>query len=224
MEPTDTMRKADLGRLLALIVHDLRSPLAAAITNAYVVEEEPGIGDDAREALADLKLALAEAQRGLDQAMWIANALEGRAPADLARGELGPVIAAAIAASGVPASSRVAPGLVVRGTALVGRVVQGLLVNARDHGRHGPVRVVAERREAEVVIEVHDEGPALAHDLRARAGTLEPPRALTARAGGRYGRYASLFACGVAVQAIGGRLTEGGRDGAAFFRLTLPLG
>jgi K+-sensing histidine kinase KdpD len=122
----------------------------------------------------------------------------------------------------VEASTRADPALFVRGTALVGRIVHGLLVNARDHGRRGPIRLVAERRGDEVVIEVHDDGPALARELRARAFTLEAQSELKARAGGRYGRYAALFACGLAAEAIGGRLEDGGRDGAAFFRLTLP--
>jgi histidine kinase len=224
VDPTEKIPRGELGRFLALLVHDLRSPLAAAVTNAHIVAEEPTLDDDAREALDDLKLALAEAQRGLDQAMWIAHAFEGIGPVDTSRGEVAPAIATAIADAGVEVSTRVASGLVVRGTALVTRIVQGLLVNARDHGSHRPVRIVAERRDDDVVIEVHDDGPALTYDLRSRAFSLEAQVELKARAGGRYGRYAALFACGVAAEAIGGRLSEGGRDGAAFFRLTLPRG
>jgi signal transduction histidine kinase len=222
VNPTEKVPRAELGHLLALLVHDLRSPLAAAITNASVVQEEPGLTEDAREAMADLELALSETQRGLEQAMWIAHAFDGTGPQDTSRGELGPVLRAAVAASGVEVSSKVDAGLMVRGTSLVGRIVQGLLVNARDHGRHGAVQLIAERRDDEIVIEVHDEGPALAPELRARAFSLEAQSALKARAGGRYGRYAALFACDVAATAIGGRLTHGGRDGAAFFRLSLP--
>src|SRR5688572_18330455 len=110
------MRQA-IGELLALVVHDLRNPVATVSANISFVKEV-GITDepDAKEAMDDVETAIGDLMRGLDQLSWIGRwfagqrALEGapgdvRAAIDAALRKIDPKIEAKLPSQPLPTSS-----------------------------------------------------------------------------------------------------------------------
>jgi signal transduction histidine kinase len=108
-----------------------------------------------------------------------------------------------------------------RGGGAVGPIVRALVDNSRAHARSGPIYLRVSRDGDEVIVEVEDNGRAIARELREAAFTLPGQQLLKGRGDGRYGRFAALLACGIAVQSIGGRIEPDGEDGRAIFRLRL---
>ncbi|MBC7172270.1 MAG: HAMP domain-containing histidine kinase [Polyangiaceae bacterium] len=226
MSPSDRVSPDELGRLLALFVHDLRNPLAAISMNAKVLEEVDPADPEAREIVADVQSATVEAERGVAQLGVIAEWLQGAVcphpdidpPGDLAR-----ALDAAAARAGVVAAIGCPPGIVVRSAKRVSAVVEALLANARDQASSEAIGVVVEVTVDEVRIEVQDGGIALTAEHAALAFALAGQAELRNLPRARYGRCAALFACRLAVESLGGTLAAGGEDGAAFFRVVLPL-
>jgi len=216
---------AEIGRLLALIVHDLRNPAASVAANMSFVEDAIDDGDpDLREALEDVQLALGDLMRGLEHVAWIGRWLSDDPPVQVADGDVVAALRTAAKKNTTLASALDLPeeALEAKGGATVPRLVEVLLANARQHARKGPARVTARREDGHVVVDVTDPGAALAEELRPKAFTLAGQKDLKGRVDGRYGRVAGLLAARVLAEALGAELEAGGEDGAAVFRVRLP--
>lgn len=223
MSREDRVALDELGRLLSLFAHDLRNPLAAVWATTDLLSEEPDLGEDAREGLADARAALIDAQRGLDQLSYVASWLEGEANAHGAPGDLAAVLEEAAGRLSLEAPVRCAPGIEVRSARLVGRVVEALLAIARDHAPRGSIRVDVATAADRAVVQLVDGGAALSPEISEMSFTLDGQTRIKSLPGARYGRCAALFACKVAIESIGGSMTAGGEDGAAFFRVVVPV-
>lgn len=214
-----------LPQLLALLVHDLRNPVATIGANLSYVSEvaAASLDVDSQEALGDSVSALRDLAAGLDYLAFIARAIAGE-PA-VAAGEASVVDALrSVAALERPlAVTLTVPegGLRARGAQALPRLVEILLANAGQHASGKPVTLRAQRVGEEIVVEIEDTGRAIAPELRAIAFTAEGQLSLKERSDGRYGRSLGLYATGLLARAMGARLEAAGVDGAAIIRISL---
>jgi len=217
------LRREDVGRLLGLLVHDLRNPAATFGANIEFLTEV-GVDDadtDAREALEDLGLALDEMKRGLELVSFVGRWLLGE-PAllggdgDLVRAL--PPLAAELSDFEVVYELPEGP-LRVAGAAAVVECIRIFLSNAKHHARRGGAVLRAELRGDDVVVECVDKGSALPEALRDDATTVVGQGRIKSNAKGRYARFAGLLAAHAVCESVGARIEFGGEDGAAIFRV-----
>jgi signal transduction histidine kinase len=220
---SDDDLERDVGDLFALVVHDLRNPVATISANvSFVREVDSGDDPDVKEALEDVEVALNDLMRGIEQIGWIGRWMAGEAAIEAATGEVRASVQQALGRLGreVTVDLPDAPLQVKGGGTPLARIIEILLVNAAVHAP-GPVTVRGRRVGAEVWVETEDSGRALAGDLREAAMTLPGQQQLKGRADGRYSRVAGLFAIRALAEGIGARFEAAGTDGAAIFRVRL---
>ncbi|MDW8363948.1 MAG: HAMP domain-containing sensor histidine kinase [Myxococcales bacterium] len=221
---TDT-RVDGVGRLLGLVVHDLRNPVAAIAANVgYLRTHLRLAGPDVHDCLNDVAIALADLQRGLEQVAWIghwlaAEPIVGRADADVCD-VLRTLVPPAELDVRVELPSE--SPLRARGAASCPAIVDVLLANARDHGRGRPVQVTVRADDEAVEVLVTDEGPPIGADFRERAMQLEGQIEAKRRPDGRYGRVAGLFAARLLAEACGATLRAEEDAGRSRFVLRYP--
>jgi K+-sensing histidine kinase KdpD len=216
----------ELGKLLGLIVHDLRNPAATIGANVAFIREvtsEAGDDDDLGEAMTDVEQALGDLMRGLEQVAWIGRWLS-RAPASqVADGDVGRALSS-LASPGEGVTLEItlpdAP-LEARGGATVAKLVEVLAANTTQHARGGTLAISARREGDEIIVDLVDGGVAIGEDIRERCFSLAGQHELKSRKDGRYGRVAALFAAAILADTLGARLEAGGRDGEALFRIRL---
>lgn len=161
--------------LVALVAHDLRSPLGTVLSLVRVAREDPHDPEVPRDL--DAALVAAERVREISEDLLQVRLLE--------HGEYAPARALVSAEELVghaveplrpQAESRgIAVDVAVEGSPrfeldgrLVGRAVQNLLSNALKYGpANGRVEVRVRRADADLVIEVADRGPGVPAELRA---------------------------------------------------------
>jgi signal transduction histidine kinase len=220
---------SDVGRLLGLLVHDLRNPAATIAANSDFLKDIEIPDEDGQEALADVQIALDELRRGLELVAWVGRWLCGQPAVGESEADVGQAMEvlcrSIVDDKGSPRLELDRSGsLRARGGGAAGPILRALIDNARAHARNGPITLRVRREGDEVVVEMEDTGRALAPELREAAFTLAGQQQLKGRGDGRYGRFASLLACGAAAESIGGRIEPAGEDGRAIFRLRLPAG
>jgi signal transduction histidine kinase len=222
---------AQVGRLLAGIVHEIRSPLSVIRGHAELMQIE--LGDDARigEYLDPILRNCTVLQSRLEHLM----AAVRTGPTSPTLMEVGPVVREAVDlfSKGIDPRGRVLeiqldapddlPPVVVDPGRLI-QVVLNLLANAHEailaaRGR-GKVRVdIAPAHEGEsdwVVIEVSDDGPGVPPSVLPR---LFEPFFTTKEAGSGFG----LYLAHELIREQGGRLEAGNRPGGgACFSIRLP--
>jgi two-component system sensor histidine kinase KdpD len=215
-----------LPSLIALLVHDLRNPVATIGANVGFLADAAGADGDPEleEAVLDTHSALADLARGLEHLAWLGRALEGLPVAEPAAAD---VIAAVRAAASKPPRGRT-PSLALpegvlraRGATMLPRLLEILLANAAHHAPDSTPTVAVREDGDDVVVEVRDEGRALAEELRASAFTATGQLRLKDRGDGRYGRAVGLYAARLLADAMGARVEGDGVDGAAVFRVRL---
>ena len=217
--------RAAVAELIDLIVHDLRNPVATVGANlSFVHDAIRADGDpELREAFDDMTVALSELMQGLEQLSTIGRVLGGRRAAEPSMCDLERCVSVALVNLGLPVE-RVCEGTgEVLGGPPLARLVTLLVRNAALHGRGTPIVVRTAIAAGLALLEVCDGGPAIAADLRVVAFDLAGQHRLKARVDGRYSKNAGLPAAAALAGAIGGTLCAGGEDGAAVFRLELPL-
>lgn len=225
MAPEDTTNEM-IGALLGLIVHDLRNPTSTIGANlAYLREVGPGEDRDAREALEDSEVAVADLMRGLEQLAWISHWFRGEQVTQVSDGDVASALrAAADKHNSMDVRVEAPEGLRARGGGTLARLLEVLLANSAQHARKTPVRLTAEQGERGVVVQLQDGGAAIHPDLRTKAFTLDGQQEIKGRVDGRYGRAGALFAAHVLAISMGAQLEAAGEDGAAIFRIVLPPG
>lgn len=210
----------EIGDLLALVVHDLRNPVATISANVSFVREVGGMEDtDVSEALDDVEIALADLTRGLEQLGWVGRWISGKPAIEGSTGDARISVEQAVRKVGgdvrvelpevaVPVGGAGAP---------LARLVELLVRNAQQHARSA----VVVRLTEDATIEVQDEGRAVGDDLREQVFTLAGQQEIKSRADGRYSRVVGLLAASAIAEGMGARLEADGEDGAAVFRIRL---
>jgi PAS domain S-box-containing protein len=175
-------------RVMGILGHDLRSPLAAVRALASLLLRREGLPENVRESLAEIDRA---GKRMLDLIATLLDFTESRfkgilpiapAPTDmheLCRSAIDELLAAHPGRSidiDVEGDARGAWD-----PTRLSQVVSNLIGNALQHGaRFGPVRVSIRGDEEEVVLRVDNEGPPIAPELASvlfepfRGGSTEP--------------------------------------------------
>ena len=221
-------RIAVLGRLMGLIVHDLRNPMASLGANVAYLKDtgadacEPA-PSDTLEVLSDMDVAVRDVIKGLDHLVWIGRWMAGQPSVSAADASVVPAIE--LVRKNLKdmdiAVTCAEPMMAARGGAGIGMLLRLFVENARLYGVGGRVSINARRDGGQIVVDVCDEGVAIPIDLRASAFTLEGQEALKDHAAGRYSRVLGLFAARLVADSIGAQLEATGVDGAAVFRIRL---
>ncbi|MGE0789130.1 MAG: sensor histidine kinase [Sandaracinaceae bacterium] len=214
-----------LGEMIALVVHDLRNPVATISANLSFVRDVAGVEDpDALEALDDVEIALADLTRGLEQLSWVGRWMGGTPAADAAPGDVRQSVEQGVRRSGSDVAIELPDAPIemrCAGQALT-RLVELLVRNATSHAKPDSVRVSVSAEGSGATIEVRDGGSAVGHDLRPHIFTAEGQQLAKGRIDGRYSRVVGLLAARALADAIGAELAAGGEDGAAVFTVRLP--
>lgn len=218
----ELIRLADAGRLATGVLHDLANSLVALQVHCHEAIDEAG-----EKPAAPLHRAMSTARECARALRSFGAYVRGREDDDLA--DLDQII--------VQARALWAP-LVERGclevvthckpdtpiampAPLLQQVLINLVLNARDAiGRHpGAILVRGSRRLREAVVDVADDGPGLAPELR--QGVFQP--FITGRAG-EGGTGLGLYMARRLLESHGGTLVlhRTGSEGTTF-RLTVPL-
>jgi K+-sensing histidine kinase KdpD len=215
---------------MAMVVHDLRNPLAALISNIGFVAERVRADRQASEAASDCALSLEVLARLVDNLDAMARLEAGQN----AVGEVAVVeVVAAVErrmkrhaeASGVRLQSSCRPGVgrAVGGARLIELALDNLVATSIAYAPPGStVRIEARRGDdGAMVIDVLDDGTPVAEPARPLLAQKDGQPALKSAAGGRYGRGLGLYVSGLVAGAAGGTLRAVERDRAACFELRL---
>ncbi|MFK7986773.1 MAG: ATP-binding protein [Sandaracinaceae bacterium] len=220
--------RRSVSEMLALVVHDLRNPVATISANVSFVREEGAEalqGDsDLVEALDDVDLAMNDLMRGLEQLAWIARWIGGSKPVEAAGGDVRQAVESALhrIEKTVPVTYADVLGETKYGGAPLSRTVELLVRNSLQHDARGTPRVDVRREEDVVIIEVRDAGRAVGADLREHVFDLDGQQVIKSRPDGRYSRALGLLAARALADGLHATLEAGGTDGDAWFRLRVP--
>jgi signal transduction histidine kinase len=221
------IKPAVLESLMGLVVHDLRNPAATLGANIGFVDEvmdDPSVDrDELRDALKDAQQALHELQKGLDQLAWIGRWVNGKKPVGSSVEPLSDCLARlrARVKYGAFEVEHPVPVVRVQGGEALERMLELLVTNGHQHAPRSAVALRAQREGDRVVLEVEDQGKAVAPELGQLAFSLEGQMAVKGRSEGRYGRVAALFAANVLAEAIPASLSSIERNGHNVFRVVL---
>lgn len=212
-------RLAALGGMSAVLGHELRNPLASLKGHAQLALEKTGEGERSRK---NLERVVAESER-LERLMN--QILEFTRTGHLDIGEHSPreLVMAVVEATGdgrVVAEVSAAPETWRLDRARMEQVLTNLVANAREHAPEGAIRVIAERRGRELVLEVRDGGAGFAPDEHGRLDWVFEP---FQTAGKVYGTGLGLAIARQIVQAHGGRIAAK-NDGGGVVTIALPSG
>jgi signal transduction histidine kinase len=223
-------QKDELG---ALIVHELRNPLAAVMTNAaYLIELGMLKGDD-EQALRDIVTAAESMTRMVMNLVDLHQSEDGRLPLRIEAIEPGRLIGDVVNTMRRRAGERShklrarveGEVPVLHGDyELLRRVFENLVDNAlRNTPRGGEVDLECRSAGAMIEFGVRDQGPGVPADMRTRV--FEKYVQLESRPKGpiRTSRGLGLAYCKAAVEAHGGKIgVESAEQGGALFRVWLP--
>lgn len=208
-----------LAEFLALIVHDLRNPIATISANISYLRDVSSDDDDPEieSVLDDVQGALTELTRGLEHVGWIGAWIGDSPPVGVRAGDARDAVREAVTAVGGPIATTLPdePVWVDAGGTPLSKVVELFLRNATRHGRAGV------SLSPDGVIEVYDDGPAIGPDLRERVFSMAGQRHVKTRRDGRYERVVGLLAARALAETLGLRVEADGEDGAAVFRIRL---
>ena len=202
-----------LGRLLSLLSHDARNPLAAIVSNVSYLR---GVASDPEhdEALADIESSLRDLALGLEHLSTISHALASEADPLVRDGDVGAIARAWAARRGHSVTFALPEGpLVAKGAFVVERVLDVCVANAATYASGSSLHVAARTRDGAVEFVVRDDGPAIAADLRGTLFDAEAQFTLRTRSDGRYAKALGWFALGQLLRAAGGAIEADERDG-----------
>lgn len=226
--------------LMAMIAHDLRSPLTVILGTLEVLAE------DLRDVLSEehthvigVAIRAARRQMGLIHNILDLQRLEeGKMPLNLGRVDLHPIVLSAIGGAGLQATWRdieltldLPPDLppVRADSALVERILANVIDNALRHtsvGGHVHIsagRLIEGQGPACVVVHVADTGPGVPEADR-EAIFDKFRQADTAQEGAQGTSGLGLAFCRMALEAQGGRIWVDSAPGwGAVFSFTLPI-
>lgn len=161
------------GRLVAMLAHDLRSPLAGVRTGLSTLREhDEQLPPETRRQVVDSGIRQADRMLAMTRDLLdLARSEEGRLVLDRRQVPLAVVVQGAMDLVGATAAEvtvDVPDDLVLDADAeRLEQVVANLLTNARRHGAP-PVEIVGREAEGAVWLSVRDHGPGLPDGLRDR--------------------------------------------------------
>jgi len=206
--------------------HELRTPLTSIFANLELLEASLD-GED-RETAASALRSSRRMRRLVGDLLLLARADAGR-PAAHAPVDLGSVLRAAAAEAGATAddhdlSVEAPAGLYVEGSEDdLHRVALNLIENALQHTPEGTaVRASVRRDGADIVLDVCDDGPGLAPELRERAFERFVRGETAGVAGGPAGTGLGLSIVRAVAERHGGTVDVGEADPGARFTVRLP--
>lgn len=207
---------AEVGALLELLVHDLKSPLAGLRANLGYVRSIAGASPEVDGALEDCEVAVEAVLHGLEHLRWIGRALAERPAIPPSLGDVCQAIRRGVEASGVPATVELPEGPIERrcAGAPLEALLRLLVASAGRHGADVRVRLVGDH-----TIEVLDSGRPIPDELRARAFRADGQADLKTHPAGRYAPAAGLYAVGLLADAVGAVVEAEGVDGEAIARV-----
>jgi two-component system sensor histidine kinase KdpD len=214
--------------LIATVSHDLRSPLAAAITAVESLSHQtaPRSVEDEAALVAAARASLAQISR-LTEGLLDAHRIEHRAGAvHMLPTGLADVVYAAVAT--VPEADRLAVDLptglpnVTTDPTLLERVIANVVANAlRFSPPEAPPHLVANRRGSWIELRVIDQGPGVS---RARWRQLFQPFEQLDEAGSATGLGLGLALSRTLANAMGARLRpESSAQGGLTMVIAVPL-
>ncbi|MBN1653509.1 MAG: response regulator [Deltaproteobacteria bacterium] len=222
-------------RLVQMIVHDLKSPLAAIAGNAdYLIEEIQGNGD-AADAVGDIADSAQSMHRMVLNILDVIQLEEKglqprRASVDLAKlvDSAAATIGRVAQKAGRTIEVRPAPGLpkVPFDPNLIQRLLENLLDNSLRHAPRGTAVVIEFDvcSEGEVAIDVYDRGPRVPRERKNEI--FEPHARMLGEADvdPRISKGLGLAFCKLAVEAHGGRIwVDDNQPQGAVFRIRIPV-
>jgi signal transduction histidine kinase len=226
-------REGDQAELVAVLAHDLRSPLTAVkgFTATLLSHWERFDDEQRRQMLAAVRDDAERLSRLLVNLVDVARVEAGRLDLRRERVDL-PGLVDDVVAERVAAGESVQRVQVVRDggrpeiwadPGRLAHVVRTLVDNAVRHGRGTvTVTVTARQEPAGAVLVVGDEGPGVAPDV---LPVLFAPFWRRPRAAGGRGPGLGLYLAGGVVAAHGGTITvDTGPGGGARFTVALPAG
>jgi signal transduction histidine kinase len=223
-----------MGRLLALVAHDLRNPLSALHSNVGYLAGLPQCEDtETREALEDASLSCECLVVIIDNLDVLARHLEGKSVAPAMRFS---VLAAAQEA--LARCERIAHShgcqLKLINASSVGilqvranrdflvRSMLNLLLNAVQHASGTLIELSLEVTRGECLVSVRDKGPQIALEDRERAFMAAGQLIAKTNGNGRYSRGLGLFVAALSAEAAGATLRVDSEASSNLFRLVVP--
>lgn len=218
--------------LTQLVVHDMKGPLAAIMANLDFVDETP-LEPDARTAIGDSKEAALRLRRMLGNVLEIARLQTGTLTVARSDGDGAALLAAVARASRGIARKRgvevvVDPGVQSLPAQFDPEILRRALDNLVDNAvRHSPkgstVRLLGKIDEGMLVLEVADEGPGIAEDLRERVFDAYT-RITHEELAGDFNQGLGLTFVRLAAFAHGGTASlQSARRRGAVFRIAVPV-
>jgi len=208
----------ELAEVLALVVHDLRNPIATISANLSFIRQCADLEDEeAHDALDDVQDALSALTHGLEQIGWIGGWFGGSTAIGVSPGDARDAVCDAVEAVGgdVELDLPDDPVRVEAAGPPLGKLVEVFLRSAQQHG-HARVRLTPD-----AAIEILDDGPAVGADLREQVFSMRGQREVKSRRDGRYVRVVGLLAARALAETLGATVEADGEDGAAVFRIRL---
>lgn len=224
-----------LGKVLGLVTHDLRNPLAALSSNVGFLQMVGGeLSEEIKEAVDDLVLSVEALGRIVDSLELVGHELSDRGP--------GPASALVVASLIRSVKSPVERGARSHGVRVgfdLGECeslrvwafeqsflacLSSLLHNALTVAPSGStVTLRLSADETHVTFSVEDEGPALAAALRRRAFSAEAQPDIKGDRAARYSRGLGLYAVSRAAQLAGVVVEVAERESGSRISLVAPL-
>jgi PAS domain S-box-containing protein len=215
-------------RFVAIVGHDLRTPLSVISLGASTILHRGGLAPEQEATLGRITRSAQRMREIIHDILDVVRARQGLGiPVVKGRADLTEIAQRAMAELGALSGGRPLT-LDARGDASLegdpGRLLQvasNLVGNAIQHGR-GPVRIEVDGTGDEVRLSVHSHGSPIAPEARA---TLFEPFRRGPREGGRGGGLGlGLFIVREVVRAHGGGVEVESGEGGTTFTVRLPRG
>jgi len=219
---------------IAMVVHDLKNPLATILGNAEYLSQAPELSADSKESVHDLLNSAMLLGRVVMELVDVGKGLDGPLAPILVEVDLGTLLADVTRsfqqrASGqgvaVSLENELGDARLTADRELVRRLVDTLLDNALKHAPRGTtVIVTASERAGLVTLRVHDDGRGIPPEQLARIFEREADLA-EGGVSARSGRRLAMLFCRLVCDAHGGRIwAESRPEGGATFCVELPAG
>lgn len=223
----------EVRETMAIAAHDLRSPMAGLHSLLVLAADRPGMRPDLMRTMLVEAAQSVGTMLDLTGKLVQAHEADDRAPADLERQELLPLVRAAIERIRLSAATRNIrielagdgdPLPVLANREAVARIMDNLLSNAVRYSRPGGlVQVLCRRIDMSATVDVLDRGSGIPPADQARIFD-KFQRGSGRSMAGSTGAGLGLYIAREAARSIFGQLDYHHRaDGGSIFRLTVPI-